>query len=252
MEFGGLEAAFLIFSSAVAVAINTITGGGSLITLPVLLALGIPLKQSVGVNMVALAIGGLGSVFGGMSSLQKASRESPLILIPTALGAALGATLLVLVPLAILKCIVPVLILVATLGLFIPQSRWQLSYSKLCVYPAIFLVAIYGGFFGAGMGVMIVFVLSIFDYGEIHVLNSLKNLQQVVINAIAAVVLLYDGLIWLEPTVLLAIGGLFGGYATGKYLEGISARRLRATMIAVGLFVSIVCSVNAYRSLVAS
>ncbi|MEO0826170.1 MAG: sulfite exporter TauE/SafE family protein [Cyanobacteria bacterium J06642_9] len=249
MGSSGIEAAILIISSAVAVAVNTVTGGGSLITIPVLLALGIPLKQSVGVNMVALSIGGIGSVLGGMKSLKQTSTESLSILLPTAIGAMTGSILLVITPIEFLKLIIPGLILIATLSLFIPQSRWRLKNQWVWSFVFVFLASTYGGFFGAGMGVMLVSILTIFNYGEIHVLNSLKNLQQVVINTISAIVLMSGGVVLLKPTLFLVIGGLVGGYSTGKYLERISEKNLRGLMIAIGLILSAVLSVNAYGQL---
>ena len=239
MESSGIEAALLVIASAFAVAINTITGGGSLITLPVLLAVGIPIKQSVGVNMVALAIGGVGSVFGGFESFKRNSTKRLLVLLPTSLGAALGSILLLEIPADFLESIIPVLVLIATLSLFIPRKLWHFKNRWAWSSLAIFLVSIYGGFFGAGMGVMLVSVLTIFSYGEFHALNSLKNLQQVFINSISATILLTSGLVLFEPTLFMILGGLSGGYFTGKFLERISERNLRVLMIAIGLFLSI-------------
>ncbi len=252
MDFSGIEAACLIVSSALAVAINTITGGGSLITLPVLLTLGIPLKQAVSVNMVALAIGGIGSVFGSFKSLRKNSEEHLFILFPTALGATLGAFLLVITPLKFLEVIVPGLVLIATLTLFAPQNNWHLKYRWVGSFLAVFLVSIYGGFFGAGMGVMLVSVLTLFNYGKIHALNALKNLQQIVINTVAAIILLSGGMVLLEPTLFMVIGGLIGGYATGRCLEKISSKHLRTLMISIGLVLSVVLSAHVYFSLSSS
>ena len=91
---------------------------------------------------------------------------------------------------------------------------------------------------------MLVSVLPIFNYGEMHAVNSLKNLQQVFINAISAIILMQNGLVLLEPTLFLVIGGLIGGYATGKYLERISAKALRFLMISIGFTLSAVLTVR--------
>ena len=248
MEFSGIEAACLIVSSALAVAVNTITGGGSLITLPVLLALGIPLKQSLSVNMVALAIGGIGSVFGSLKSLKKNSGENLFVLFPTAVGAVLGSFLLVISSLEFLDVIVPILVLIATLSLFIPQSHWRFKNQWICSFLIVFLIAIYGGFFGAGMGVMLVSALTVFDYGEIHAVNSLKNLQQLVINVVAAIILVSGGVVLLRPTLFLVIGGLCGGYCTGRYLERISGKHLRILMMSFGFVLFIALSAHAWLS----
>lgn len=240
LEIGGIEASILIVASAFGLAINTITGGGSLITLPALLAIGIPLKQSLGINMMALAIGGIGSVFGGLESLKKNSKESFFVLLPTLLGAITGAFLLVITPLKFLEFLIPFLVLLSTLVLFVSPSPSRFKKQWFLSYIAILGISIYGGFFGAGMGVMLVAALTVFQYGEIHALNSLKNLQQVLINAISAIVLLREGLVLLEPTVLLIIGGLAGGYFTGRYLERISKESLRASMLAIGCILSVV------------
>jgi uncharacterized membrane protein YfcA len=239
MEFGGIEAGSLIVASAFGVAINTITGGGSLITLPVLLAVGLPLKQSLAVNMIGLAIGGAGSVVGGLESLKRNPRTNFLILLPTVLGASIGAALLVRIPLESLKLVIPVLVLLSTLSLFYTQRKWHIDNAFLA-YLSVFFASVYGGFFGAGMGVILLSVLTIFGYGEIHIITSLKNIQQVVINSISAIVLLSGGLVLLKPTLFLVLGGLMGGYTTGRYLEHVSGKKLRVLMIAVGLFLSAV------------
>lgn len=239
MEFSGIEAAILVVAAAFGVAVNTITGGGSLITLPVLLTLGIPLKQALAINMVALSIGGIGSVIGGLESLKKSSKENFWVLVPTAIGAAIGATLLIATPLEYLETIVPILVLVATLALFIPQRNYQLKYRHFLYYLAVLGVSIYGGYFGAGMGVMLIAVLAIFNTSELHTLNSLKNLQQVIINTISGAVLISSGLVLFVPTAMLVIGGVIGGYTTGKYLEKLSGANLRALIIAIGLILSV-------------
>lgn len=243
MELSGIEAAVLIIAAAFGVAVNTITGGGSLITLPALLAVGIPLKQSLAINMVALAIGGLGSVFGGLKSLRESPRSNLLLLLPTVLGSTLGALLLVQISLDALKVIIPILIFVSTISLFLPQSKRHFD-NQILAYISVFIISIYGGFFGAGMGVMLVSILTIFNYGKIHAITALKNLQQVFINALSAVVLMSGGLVILQPTLMLILGGVIGGYTTGKYLEVISEKKLKFLMISIGLILSVVFAAN--------
>jgi hypothetical protein len=138
MELSAIEAILLIIAAIFAVAVNTITGGGTLITLPVLPAIGVPLRQAVSMNMVALAIGEVGSVWGGLESLKKNPKANLLVLIPTALGAAVGALLLVITPLQYLEFIIPVLVLVSTLSLLAFQSRQRLPYRWVLSFAAIF------------------------------------------------------------------------------------------------------------------
>lgn len=90
------------------------------------------------------------------------------------------------------------------------------------------------------MGVMLVSVLTLLSPGEFHALNSLKNLQQVLINTISATILLHGGLVLAKPTFLMVTGGLFGGYIAGRALEGVSATSLRTLMVSIGLSLSAV------------
>ena len=240
MEWNGFIAASLVVSSAFAVAINTITGGGTLITLPVLIAFGVPLKEAVSINMVALAIGGIGSVLGGQESFKKNSFRRLMLMLPTAIGAVMGSVLLVKTRIELLEYIIPVLVLIGTLSLFIPRKLQHLQNRWVWLSLAIFLVSVYGGYFGAGMGVMLVSVLTLFSPDEFHALNSLKNLQQVLINTISATILLHGGLVLAKPTFFMVSGGLFGGYIAGKALEGVSAASLRTLMVSIGLLLSVV------------
>ena len=205
-------------------AINAVAGGGTLLTFPALIFVGQPAIMANATNTVALWPGALSSFWGYRSELGYHRREILFLSVPSFLGGVLGAWLLVSTDPSMFEILVPYLILLAT-GLFIvqePLSRWQRRRAEpsgdgpqpsaesavaaafghaatplrwVAVLLSQFLIGVYGGYFGAGIGILMLAAYGILGFSNIHQANAIKNLNAMFINGIAAAMFIYQGLI---------------------------------------------------------
>lgn len=231
----------LFGAGAVASGVNAVAGGGSLISFPALIGLGIPLKSANATNAVALWPGSLASAIGFWSQLESVRRYLPPLLLVSVIGSVLGALLLVLTPPSAFRVAVPLLILVATLLLaFQPQVRqWaQGPHGKvgpLLGYTLQLAVSVYGGYFGAGMGIMMLAVFGLMMDATIHELNAIKTWLAVVINvAASATFLTHRGMVLAEPAIALGLGSIFGGYFAARWSMSVESEKLRKAIVALG------------------
>ncbi|MEA2551846.1 MAG: uncharacterized protein QOJ65_22, partial [Fimbriimonadaceae bacterium] len=197
--------ALLVLVGAVAAAINAVAGGGTLVSFPVLtIPFAIPSRIANATNSVGLWPGSLSGAVGFLNVFKQTAKQLKLLVLPTLLGSTLGALLLIYTKQRTFDQIVPVLILLATVILaFQPKiKKWVSSeHGKLPRWTGVvlqFLVAIYGGYFGAGMGIMMLATMALTVEGTVHELNSLKNWLAMVINIACTVIFLYERLVlWL-------------------------------------------------------
>ena len=235
----GIGAMFL--AGMIAAAVNSIAGGGTLVSFPTLLALGLPEKIANATNAVALWPGSLAGAFGFREHLKDARAELKLLLPPTIVGSLLGSVLLVVTPESIFKVLVPFLILVATLLLaFQPQIKKKVAETGFALSPfwvatLQFLVALYGGYFGAGMGIMMLAIMSLYIHDDMHRMNAIKNWLAVVINFGASVLLISQRLVSLVPALALMTGALIGGYVSARIAQKVKSETLRKVVVAYGL-----------------
>ncbi|RYG35361.1 sulfite exporter TauE/SafE family protein [bacterium] len=224
----------LFGAGALANAINAVAGGGSLITFP-LLRFGFKMDSVVAnaTNTSSLWPGSLGGALGFLNLLPKTKPYLKLLLVPTTLGAALGAWLLVVTPKSVFDAIVPFLILLAAVLLLIqPQIKGLVLKSNRAVPPWLgvvlqTIVSIYGGYFGAGMGIMMLASFSLYMDGTIHELNAIKSWLGMLINLVASVLLLGAGKVDLGFAGWLIAGSVVGGYLAAKYSQGLHPEGLR-------------------------
>ncbi len=179
-------------------AINSVAGGGTLITFPTLIWLGLPSEIANATNTVAIWPGALGSIWGFRREIQQTDRRLRWLAVPSCIGGGIGALLLRLTPASIFDHLVPFLILFATL-LFTIQGPIQARLRARAGHPgpdvislrpaliAQFLIAIYGGYFGAGIGIMMLSALSIAGMTDILQMNGLTSIYGMCINGVAAV-----------------------------------------------------------------
>ncbi|MDI9634650.1 sulfite exporter TauE/SafE family protein [Geitlerinema splendidum] len=175
----------LIFVSGVgAAAINAVAGGGTLISFPTLLAMGLPDRIANATNAVALWPGSASGALGFHKYFQEAKAQIKFLLPSTIIGSILGSILLVVTPEQLFKTFVPFLILAATLLLAfqVRIKKWSMQ-AEFHLNPWIasllqFFVALYGGYFGAGMGIMMLAIMSLYVEGDIHRLNAIKKLAR--------------------------------------------------------------------------
>jgi hypothetical protein len=221
--------------------INSVAGGGTLLSFPVLtLGFGIPELQANATNTVSLWPGSLSGALGFFNHFEKTKVALVQLVGPTLLGAVLGAELLVRTPAVAFRVLVPVLILFAVLALLLQPKIKALAMRREVRIPVVvgmsiqFLVAVYGGYFGAGMGIMMLGAFSLFIEGDIHELNSLKGWLGMVINLAASIRLLADGLVLLWPAFILSVGAVFGGYVAAKVSQRFDADKLRIAIVIYG------------------
>ena len=235
--------ALAIFAAGVAAGtINTIVGSGSLITFPTLLAFGYhPLDANVS-NTVGLVPGSISGAIGYRRELSnQRSRVIPLGLASGA-GGLTGALLLLAFPGAF-AAIVPILIAVALilvaagpwLSRALSEHRHAESHRSWPLIVLFYSTAIYGGYFGAGMGIIMIALLTIFVPDTIQRLNGLKNVLAALINGVAGLLFVAVAPVHLDLVLLIAAGSIIGGQLGAGVGRRLPAPVLRLTIIAVGL-----------------
>jgi uncharacterized membrane protein YfcA len=245
---------YLLFfvATIVAGAINALAGGGGLITFP-LLALVVPLASADATSAVALLSAYPTAVWRTRGELAEIPRQCIwLLLIPSVLGGLLGALLLSWSGDRNFVVLVPWLVLVATLlillrPLLVPQSsnsadhpQLHLSLVLLAVAAiSVFLVALYGGYFGAGIGILMISALSLLRIGNIHRVVALKNILAGCLRGVAVVVLVFEGLVDWRYGLPMAVGGLVGGYLGGLVSHRANRTVVRWMVIGIGFGVAV-------------
>jgi uncharacterized membrane protein YfcA len=230
----------LFVAGAIASAVNAVAGGGSLISFPTLIGLGVPSIPANATNAVALWPGSLASAIGFLNQLSEVKKYLVALLPSTLAGSVVGALLLVNTPESAFKIVVPILILFATLLLaFQPKiKKWSLGRAKQTsvIGGSVlqFFVAVYGGYFGAGMGIMMLAVFGLYIEGTIHELNAIKTWLALLINIAASAMFLAQGLVQLWPAVALTIGSILGGYFAAKWSQRVESETLRRSIVVLG------------------
>jgi len=244
--------AFIIFTTAlIAGMINSVAGGGTLVMFPTLLWIGVnPISANVTCT-VALWPGSLGATVGFRRELVGSSNWMLVLGLPSVLGGLVGAYLLLLTPERLFSSIVPLLILFATI-LFIAGEPINRNISTAAGYRSYiktppsriwwafaimfqFAVAIYGGYFGAGMGILMLAALGLMGLTDIHQMNGLKNFYVVCINIVAAVYFIASGRVEWPYVLLMTTGAIAGGYGGAGLARKLGRRFIRRTVIVVGI-----------------
>jgi uncharacterized protein len=232
-----------IFAAGVAAGtINTIVGSGSLITFPTLLAFGFrPLDANVS-NTVGLVPGSMSGAFGYRRELVGQRSRAISLGISTCAGGLTGGVLLLAFPGAF-EAIVPVLIAVALvlvaagprLSKALVQHRHAESHRSWPLAVLFFATAVYGGYFGAGMGIIMIALLTIFVPDDLQRLNGLKNVLASLINGVAAILFIAVGPVHWDVAVLIAAGSILGGQVGAGVGRKLPAPALRLLILGVGL-----------------
>jgi len=250
-------------------AVNAVAGGGTLLTFPALL-LTVNAITANATSTVALWPGALSSFWGYKAELGTDVREIVLLAIPSFSGGITGVALLLWLGNSVFATLVPYLILLAT-SLFIiqePVARWNKRRAEQAAVggptsgtrPAAgrttskarwagvlafqFLVGVYGGYFGAGIGILMLAAFGFLGYANIHHMNALKNLQAMCINGIAAAIFIVKSLVGAESIVnwrlvaLMAVASIVGGYAGAGTARRLGQRTVRRTIVGIGLALS--------------
>ena len=238
-----LQATGLGAAAFVAGAINAVAGGGSLVSFPALVAAGYASKVANVTNTVALWPGYVGGSIGYRSELRRQRRTVAALSLPSVLGAVAGSAILLATPTKAFDVIVPFLIVTACLLMAVQDrlAAWAARHSlggdgvSAAVLVATFLLAIYGAYFGAGLGIMLLAALGILMPDDPQHSNALKGMLSLIINAAAVVYFAAFGPVRWEPAAVMAVGAIAGGYLGVGVARRLGKRWLRAVVIAYGL-----------------
>jgi len=240
----------LVFAAAlIAGGINSVAGGGMLVSFPTLIWLGIPPITANATNTVAIWTGTLGSAWGYRRELRGVDPRVYALVVPSVVGSIAGAILLSYTPSDVFDRLVPFLILFATF-LFMAQEPIQRRFNLSAAHAArshwlswtMFFqlaVALYGGYFGAGIGILMLAAFGIMGFTDIHQMNGLKNFLAVCINGVAAAYFIWNGMVsW--PHALVMIGGAMSGGVWGAgFARRIGPKAVRRIVIIVGFTMAI-------------
>src|SRR5215213_3658209 len=245
MDVTLLQGLAMVAAAFVAGLMNSIAGGGTLVTFPVLLGLGLDPKVANATSTVALWPG----LFGGLWGFRRETANSRPILVRLGLtsvvGGAVGAILLILTPSETFARLVPFLIFFAT-ALFIlqepisrrlgmaaaaenPRARWWLG---AIVFQ--FFSSVYGGYFGAGNGILMLAALGVLGLNELNRANGIKNFLGICINAVAVLIFSVAGYVVWQDALLMACGALAGGYFGANMAMRVGQKWVRRGIVLIG------------------
>jgi uncharacterized membrane protein YfcA len=239
-----LECVAVLAAGVFAGAINTVVGSGTLVTFPVLLAVGYgPLTANV-TNTLGLVPGSVSGAIGYRAELAGQRRRIVALGSASLLGGIAGAVLLLSLPSEAFEAIVPVLIAVALVLVIVqPRLARALAARRAEVRPhggpplwgGVFGTGIYGGYFGAAQGVILLALMGIAIPEDMQRLNALKNVLAAVVNGVSAVVFLFFATVAWLPALLLAVGSAAGGQLGAQIGRRLSPAVLRGVIVVVGI-----------------
>jgi uncharacterized membrane protein YfcA len=246
----GLELILAGGAAVVGGAVNALAGGGTLITFPMLVAVGVPAVVANVTNTVALCPGYLGAMFAQRQDLRGAGPRLRRLAPAATLGGVAGGVLLLHTAEQTFRTLVPWLILFAAglLALENPVRKWRTrgeggdvrtARESWTVIP-IFFAAIYGGYFGAGLSVIVLAVLALAAHDSLTRLNALKQALAFCVNISAAIFFLFSGKVAWSAALVMAIGALAGGALGGLLAGRVPPQTLRWIVVAVGAAVAVV------------
>jgi uncharacterized membrane protein YfcA len=250
-----IDVPFLIAAAFAAGAINAVAGGGSLVSFPALIAVGVPSKAANVTNTVALWPGYLGGSLGYRNEL-RLQRKRVIGMLPASVaGAIAGSVILLETPQSAFDAFVPFLILFACgvmavqdqLGAFARRQRFAADGDDAIPWMsqiAVFFMAVYGAYFGAGLGILLLAMLTIFVPDDIQHSNALKGMLSLLINAIAVVYFAFFGPVRWAHMAVMAVAALAGGYWGVGIARRLGKSGIRIAVIVYGVFVAVVLLVT--------
>ena len=243
-----LEALAIVGTGFAAGTINTIVGSGSLITFPTLLAFGFsPVVANVS-NTIGLVPGSLSGAIAYRSELQGQRPRLMVLGVASVAGGVTGAVLLLALPGSVFRHVVPVLILIACVLVALqPRSVGAVGTASPTgpptavpvLFGSVFLTGVYGGYFGAAQGVILLSLLGIFLSDHLQKLNATKNVLAFLVNGVAGLLFIAFAHVAWDAAGLLAAGSIVGGQVGGTLGRRLPAPLLRAVIIVVGVIAAI-------------
>jgi uncharacterized membrane protein YfcA len=254
MTIGKLGVVFGV--SIAAGMVNAVAGGGTLLSFPTLVFLGVNPITANATNALGLWPGSLAGVVGFRRDMTGARRWAMLLLWPSLAGGVVGAVLLLRTPSDVFERIAPFLVLVATVLLAVQEpvsrrlrgsasghgsNRWT-----VVAVVAQFVVSVYGGFFGAGIGILMLATLGLMGLTDIHQMNGLKNLFAISINGVAAIYFAASGAVAWSVAATMAVGAVVGGLGGAGLAHRLGRTFVRGTVITIGVGSSVALAIKAF------
>lgn len=236
----------LFLAGIVVGSMNAIAGGGSLVGFPVLLAVGLPPIVADATGFIAVLPGQIAAAFGYRKYLAKVPKIYLLLLIPCVIGSATGAYLLRHTSFGDFEKVIPFLILLAV-AIFALQpllhhnfirhlhSRHKSAWKFVLFAIALYVMTIYGGYFGAGLGFALLALIGFANIHEIHTMNGIKSLVGITSATVALVSISGTHLVDWHYGLIVAAGTLIGGYCGARLAQKVNSHVIRIIVIIIGL-----------------
>ncbi|HNS40016.1 MAG TPA: sulfite exporter TauE/SafE family protein [Promineifilum sp.] len=252
MILGSLDYLLIALAAVAAGAVNALAGGGTLITFPALTAVGLPTVAANITNTVAISPGYLGATLAQRTEILDQRRRLWILLPAAALGGLVGGLLLLNTSEKLFRQLVPYLILLASILLAVqePLRRWLVSHAqeggthksgdeRWAAVP-IFFASVYGGYFGAGLSVIVLAVLGLSLDDSLTRLNAIKQAVSFVTNTMAALLFVFTGHVVWPAAAVMAGGAMIGGALGGKLAGHVRPVTLRWIVVTIGVIISVI------------
>jgi uncharacterized membrane protein YfcA len=248
--------AILFGAGVIGGSLSGIVGGASLVTFPTLLAIGMPPVTAAATNVCSMMFANIAAAMADRAMLPKPDRELAGLIGASVVGAVIGATLLTMTPQRLFEILVPVLLGFATVLFALSPhiSAWLRARAQragkaaprigIGSIPLMLPVSIYGGYFGAGVGVLALAVLSIGTGGEYRAANTARNVLMAINTVAAAAMLAWHGAVDWPPTLVMMAGATFGGMMGGRLGRIVPQDIMRVGIIAFG---TLLTAIYVYR-----
>jgi hypothetical protein len=252
-----LEAIALFGAACAAGMINAVAGGGTLVTFPVLILFGVPPVIANATSTLSLVVGTAGSLYGFRRNIAEVRHWFKTFIPISLVGGWLGSFLLTHGKESTFSNLVPYLVLFATLLFMLqgvvkrrvahevavegsPEGGTHTNKHLIVAMVFQFFVSVYGGYFGAGIGILMLASLGFLGFSDIHKMNTLKNVIGSLINLIAAIWFTSCGLIDWPVMGVMTIGAIAGYYLGATYSQRLSQEKTRYLVTAIGLIITAV------------
>jgi uncharacterized membrane protein YfcA len=248
-----MEIGLLAVAGVAAGVVNAIAGGGSLISFPALLAVGYPTVSANVTNTVALWPGYIGGALGYRAELSGQRGRAIAFSVTSVIGALAGCVLLLVTPDGVFKALVPILIAVASLLLAVqPWLKKRLSASErlngrhhaVLLHTGILFGGVYGAYFGAGLGVMLLGILGVFVHDDLQRVNAVRAVLSLVINTVAFAAFALFGPVHWNAVAVMAVASLAGGFLGARVARRLPPAVLRGVIVTFGFGVAVALAMH--------